>query len=440
MTNTINCTNCGADIDYNTESCYCGFSMSNSDKEEALSQIRQIESVQLLDESIGNTAIDYYQALDNFELSSSYFRSKTAKKDFTLKVDFINENLKPAINLWRTTLTEAELQIAKEKLEVYKSMYEISDFIINEFFGRFKLKDYRAEYFNEVRNYSQYEIAETMVSADLDFSDIETTNLGAIGANVLSSGFNALQNGSFNELAQKSEWTKSDQKRVATEVGVSIAIGVLDGVGKLLTQNSEVIKQIRAVNLELNNEMEKVGSTINEMLIEERGLRKHKRLYDWCEIILNRTFTEQLLPIVNELNSNPIYQEYRYKRKPFDLEQDKIQISHAVLNEEVDLSFWGILFRSKRSNFSKAWSRRIKKTNLASKFDQLNKDLNESTPRTLNELLDYQTIRNENFEKFESTHRKEIRAQDVYNKNRSVVEGYAKVFKNIQEKLNINKI
>ena len=440
MIDTINCTNCGSEIENNISKCDCGYSMSVTEKNEITTLIRNANSVKLIDENIGLNVKDTYQKLGSFELDKTYFRSNTAKKHFAEKNNFIQKILLPEINFWRESVMEAEHQIANEKLEVYGKIYQISEFIINEFFGRFRIKEDNLEFFQEIRDYSKYEIAETLNLSDLDFSTIQTTDIGKIGSNMLSSGLSALENGSLNDLANKSDWSKSDKNRVAAEVGVAMGMEVIDGVFKLINQNSKAIKHVREANLKLNNEMRKVGSVISGLSIEEKELKKLKRLYDRCDLVLDITYKYKLLPIVINFIKNPLYINYKNERRPYDLEQEKIQLDETILKENIDLSFWGCLFQGKKSNFINSWNKRVKSANLESKYNSVRLALKESPHRTLNEVTSYKSMKTEEFRKFEKLHRKEIIRQDVFSNHINQVKEYAAIFKNIQKHITKNNL
>lgn len=440
MIDTINCTNCGSEIKNNISKCDCGYSMTNQEKNEITTLIRKANSVKLIDENIGLEVKEIYRDLDLYELDKTYFRSKSAKKDFSKKNEFISKVLLPEISFYRESLMEAQQQIAKEKLEVYGRVYQITDFIINEYFGRFTIKENNLEFFQEIRDYSKYEIAETLGVTNLDFSDIETLDFGKIGSNILSSGFSALENGSLKELAKKSDWTKADKNRVAAEVGVAMGMEVINGVANLINQNSDAIKHVREANLNLNNEMRKVGGVISGLSIEEKELKKLKRLYDRCDLVIDITYKYKLLPIVTNFVKDPLYIEYKRIRKPHDLEQERIQLDETILKENINLSFWSSLFRSKKSNFSNSWKMRIKSANLDSKYTAVKLELKESSHKTFNELLNYKDIKTEEFRKFEKLHRKDIRRQNVFKNHMNEVMEYAAIFKNIQKHITNNNL
>ncbi|EPR71914.1 hypothetical protein ADIWIN_3112 [Winogradskyella psychrotolerans RS-3] len=338
--------------------------------------------------------------MDDYSLDSKYYRSKTAKKDFEKKNNFIKEELVPKVITWREKVIDVEKRMAKERLEVYGRIYQITDFIINDFFGKFKFNDtdHNIKIFLEMRDFSKYEIEETLSTSDLDFSDIETTDLGS---NILSSGFNALANGSFVELSEKSEWSKSDKNRVAAEVGIAVGMEIINGISNVITKNSKIINHVRESDLQLNTEMEKLMNVISGLSIEQSTLIKNKRLYDRCDLVLDFTYKYKLLPIINELVKNPIFIEYKNKRRPYDLEQEKIQINETVLNEKISLSFWGSLLKGKNANFKSSWKRRIQLANLEEKYTKINLELNESSHTNFNQLIDYKSIKDEYFKDFE---------------------------------------
>jgi len=368
MIDTINCTNCGSEIENNISTCYCGYTMSVAEINEITEHIRKANSTPFINEDIGANAKYLYRKLEAYELDKRYLRSKSAKRDFSKKTNFIQSELIPGINFWRESIIESEQQIAKEKLELYTRIFNITEFIINDFFGRFNVNSDDLEFFEEIRDYSKYEIAETIAISNLDFTDIETTNLGEIGSNILSSGFRALENGSLKEISKKSEWTKADRNLVLAEVGLAVGKEVIDGIANLISQNSDAIKHVREVNLQLNRKMRTVGDVINDLSIEQKQLEKLKRVYDRCNLVLDITYKYKLLPIVTSLNNNPLYIEYKSKRTPYDLEQEKIHIDKVVLDVNINLSFWGSLLKGKQSSFKNSWSKRIKSVNKTSKY------------------------------------------------------------------------
>ncbi|WP_040757508.1 hypothetical protein [Winogradskyella psychrotolerans] len=400
MIDTINCTNCGLEIKYNIPCCECGYYMPENEKKEILNLINRTNTVQLFNKRLESSARGAYLKLDDYSLDSKYYRSKTAKKDFEKKNNFIKEELVPKVITWREKVIDVEKRMAKERLEVYGRIYQITDFIINDFFGKFKFNDtdHNIKIFLEMRDFSKYEIEETLSTSDLDFSDIETTDLGS---NILSSGFNALANGSFVELSEKSEWSKSDKNRVAAEVGIAVGMEIINGISNVITKNSKIINHVRESDLQLNTEMEKLMNVISGLSIEQSTLIKNKRLYDRCDLVLDFTYKYKLLPIINELVKNPIFIEYKNKRRPYDLEQEKIQINETVLNEKISLSFWGSLLKGKNANFKSSWKRRIQLANLEEKYTKINLELNESSHTNFNQLIDYKSIKDEYFKDFE---------------------------------------
>lgn len=101
MIETINCTNCGSEIESNISKCDCGYSMSFKEKNEIITLIRNANAVKLIDESISFGVKETYKELNSYELDSRYFRSKSAKKDFEEKTNFIRAILLPEVSFYR---------------------------------------------------------------------------------------------------------------------------------------------------------------------------------------------------------------------------------------------------------------------------------------------------------------------------------------------------
>lgn len=438
MSNEIFCSNCGSPLKLNDETCKCGYIMPENEKIELLKIIKNKNTIQLFNKNWETPIREVYNKISDYELDSTYYLSSSAKSDFKKKQKFIKNELVPKVTQWREKVIDVEKKIVKDKLEVYARIYQITDFIINDFFGRFKMPDseHSIKIFQEIRDYSKYEIAETITTSDLDFSDVQNLDIGVIGSNILRSGFRALENGSFVELAQKSEWSKSDQKRVAAEVGISVGIEVVNNISNAITQNSDAIKNIRKSNEKLNKEMGKLVGVISGLSMEEKTLKKLKRLYDRCDLVLDFTYNCKLLPIVNKLIKNPIFIEYKNKRRPFDLEQEKIQINETVLKENINLSFWSVLLQGKKLNFRSSWKKRIKITGLEQKYKKINNALNETLYSNLNNLYKYQIDKTEKFKQFEKSERKVLQKENVWRDSATDVISYAKVFKHIRKQLN----
>lgn len=438
MIDSINCTKCGLEIKYSVSRCRCGYNIPEHEKREVLNLIKKTNTFQLFDKNLEKKTREAFLKLKDYELDSKYYRSKSAEKDFEKKNDYIREELVPKVITWREKVIDVEKRMAKERLEVYGRIFKITDFIINDFFGRFRFNDsdHDMRIFLEMRDFSKYEIVETISTSDLDFSDIKTTDLGVIGSNVLSSGFNALANGSFVKLAEKPDWSKSDKNRVAAEVGIAVGIEVVNGIANILTQNSRAIKHVRKSNLRLNHEMEKLMKVITDLSIEQNTLIKNKRRYDRCDLVLDFTYKHKLLPILEELINNPIFIEYKNRRRLFELEQEKIQISETVLKEKINLSFWGSLLKGKKANFKSSWNKRIKLANLEEQFKQINLELNENLYSNIEQLFEYKLIKDEAFKEFEKKERKIIMRENIWKDNYNAVRDYAVVFKNIRKNLN----
>jgi len=438
MASNVFCPSCGTTIANQSTNCKCGYNIPENVRAEISRLVKKTNSIQLFNKNWESRTREAYNKLKDYKLDPKYYRSSTAKKDFDKKNIFIKEELIPKVTLWREKIIEIEKIIAKEKLEVHGRIYQITDFIINDFFGKFKLQDseHNIKVFLEMRDFSKYEIAETISTSDLDNSDIEITDLGVIGSNIFSSGFSALENGSFVELAEKSEWSKSDQNRVAAEVGIAVGMEIINGISKIITQNSQAIRRIRESNLELDIEMEKLLSVICGLSIEEKTLKKYKRKYDSCDLTLDFTYKYKLLPVINKLIENPTFIEYKNKRRPYDLEQEKIQINETVLKEKINLSFWGSLLKGKKANFKSSWEKRIKLTELEDKYKKINLELNESLDSNLSQLFNYKIVKNETFKEFEKKERKVLKQESVWRDNCNDVIEYATVFKNIRKNLN----
>ncbi|WP_417236567.1 hypothetical protein [Bizionia paragorgiae] len=438
MANIIFCSNCGNQMHYNDVKCECGYSMSLLEKTEInkkLSTVNSNSNLLVADHLKEETTSSHQDLLQNYSLDSLYISSTSAKEDYELKVNFLRSNLLPKINNWTVAIQEASEKVAKDKVEVYGRVIAITDFILKEFFGPFTIKENGLEKFEEFRDFGRYKLSETMFDFDLDFSDIKTVNFGTIGNNIIGSVANTLEVGSFKELSKKSEWSKSDFNTFKTEVGVAIAGELISGVGKMIGQTQEAIKNVRVADKELNKNLENVSNVINSLSIEENEIEKQKRLYDKCDVILDTCFNKVLKPIVDELNNDSTYLEYRKARQPFDYEQEMIKIDNEALNTKIKVSFWSCLLYNKKLNYLSSSKKRMKKMGKLDRYKELMNLLNINTHKSLVDFRKFENQKNSEFKEFEKINRRVLKTLPSYTKNKMEVRKFASVLNRV--KLNI---
>lgn len=441
MNENIFCINCGAEINYNQSVCSCEYSMSSGEKSDILHEIRQINSSIFVDPNVGLTAKKNYKKVNTiYSLSSWYISSGSARNAFNRKVQFIQDELIPSVNFWAETLSESDDRLAQEKVMVYRKLYEITNFIINEFFGRFSIGENRLKFFERVRNLSAYEIREIIEVSNIDISDIVTTNIGTIGESFFTGAFDTFNSIDLTSITDKRLLTNDELKFVGAAAAVGGLVSAFSGLSNMIAETSEAIKQVREADFELTEEIEEFRSNLHNLSVKEKELNKIKRFYNNCETIIDFTFNHNLLPVKNSLEKNSIYINYRKERLPHDFEQEKIQMDEQILNQEIRLSFWKTLFGGKKSNFTNSWKKRINIVNLESRYNEINSQLKETNHNTLEKLNSYKLVKTENLKKFEKTHRGILRQEVVWRDNFKKVMEYAEVFKNVNEKLGLENV
>lgn len=277
-----------------------------------------------------------------------------------------------------------------------------------------------------------YRLSETISNSNLNFSDIKTVNFGSIGNDIMKSVGKTLTEGSFKELSKKSEWSKSDIKTVKTEVGIAVAGQLIAGISNMIGQNSEAIKAVREADKELNIRLKKISNVINSLSIEENEIEKQKRLYDKSDVILDTCYVKVLKPIVDELNADPVYLEYKNARKPFDNEQETIKIDNELLNTKIKVSFWSCLLKGKNQNYLSNWKKRIIQIGKLDRYNELINSLNIKPHKSLNDFKNFELKKTAEFEEFEKINRKTLKTIPAISKNAKDVIKFAGVLKQVK--------
>lgn len=410
--------------------------MTQLEKKEITHKLTNINNNILIDDNLKKQTEESTEALFLFYmLSGTYFRNSSAKRDYQKKVDYLKSNLIPKVNEWRESIENAQKIVAKDKVEVYGRIITITDFILKEFFGPFTVKENGLQIFEEYKDFGRYKLSETILEADLSFSDIKTVNFGSIGNDIMNSVGNTLSEGSFKELSEKKEWSQSDIKTVKTEVGVAIAGQLISGIGNMIGQNNQAIEAVREADKELNKKLDQITKVINSLSIEENEIEKQKKLFDKSDIILDTCYEKILKPIVTDLNKDVTYLDYKKARKPFDDEQEIIKIDNELLDKKIKLSFWGCLFRNKSQNYLFGWKNRINQTEKLDRYNELTRSLKTSVHNSLKDFKEYEIKKTLEFKEFEKTNRKILKTIPAISMNAKDVIKFAGVLKQIKNNI-----
>lgn len=436
MSPNIFCPRCGTTIANNSNVCKCGYTLSIAEKNELSKKIEQLDSLVFINDEPMIVANIVSESLKKFKLSGTYLFSSSAKEDYSKKATFIQKELIPSINNWKDVIQAAENQLARDKVEVYGRILKITDFVLKEFYGPAKIKENGLLEFVDFKDFSKYELMETMINSDLDFSDIETTNFGSIGINIMGKVEETLKTGSFLELSNKPEWSRSDVNKVKGELGVAIASELISGVTNLVGQNRQAIKSVREADRMLNEKIKTVSTVISSLHIEQEELKKQKKLFDKSDVILDTCFEKILKPIVEELNNDEVYLEYRRTRQPYDLQQRKINLDKKILEKETKVGFWDCLLRTSKSNFNKHWTKRELNDTSFTDYRNLNSALKEKNHKTLRECNNYAIEKTNEFMDFEKRVRPHLKIRPAIINNEATVKSFIQVFRNVKNNLN----
>ena len=429
----IFCSSCGTQLKYNETNCKCGFSMTQLEKKEISNKLINIKNNILVDDNLKKlTEISNQELFDNYMLSRTYFINNSAKEDYDLKVNFLKTDLIPKVNKWRESIENAQKIVAKDKVEVYGRIIAITDFILKEFFGPFTIKENGLQIFEEYKDFGKYKLSETMSEANLSFSDIKTVNFGSIGNDIMKSVGNTLSEGSFKEISKKAEWSKTDIKAVKTEVGIAVAGQLIAGVSNMIGQNSQAIKAVREADKELNKKLEQISNVINSLSIEENEIEKQKRLYDKSDIILDTCYNKVLKPIVDELNTDAVYLDYKAARKPFDNQQEIIKIDNELLNTNIKVSFWSCLLKNRNQNYLSNWKKRINQIGKFDRYKEIINSLNLKVHKSLDDFKKFENQKTLEFQEFEKLNRRTLKTIPAISKNAKDVITFAGVLKQVK--------
>ena len=429
MLNLIFCSNCGSPLKLSDETCKCGIKMSLLEKKVISDKFSKIESSKLINKSPANAVSRALEKIPEYTLEKKYYRGSSAKRDYKAKVQFIKDNLIPQITEWKNIVQEADTILAKDKVELYGRILGITDFIINDFYGPFRVKNNDLQIFEEYRDFSIYELSKVMHDYNIELDDMQTTNFETIGIDVFNSISDTLHNGSFLEIADKDKITDSDLKNVKTELGVAIAGEVIKGITNMVSQNSDAIRNVRTADSNLNEKLSHISNVYSSLRIEEQEINKNKQLFDKSDAIIDTCYINILKPIVEELKKDPIYIVYEKERIPHNLKQNKAEIENQALNVKVQISFWRCLLSTAKLNFNTYLNRRLLNIESLEDYNLLNNKLKEK--------IQYETKCFIAFEKFEKEHRNQLKKIPAYVNNHKTVVKFNEVLK--QVKTNIKK-
>ncbi|WP_405296661.1 hypothetical protein [Algibacter sp. Ld11] len=437
MLNLIFCSNCGSPSKLSDETCKCGNKMSLSEKNGISDKFSKIESFKLITKSPKNAVSNALKKIPEYTLDKKYYKGSSAKRDYKTKVEFIKDNLIPQITEWKNIVQEADTILAKDKVELYGRILGITEFIINDYFGQFRVKNNDFQIFEEYRDFSKYELSKVMHDYNIELDDIQTTNFETIGIDVFNSISDTLHNGSFLELADKDKITDSDLKKVKTEVGAAIAGEVIKGITNMVSQNSDAIRNVRMADSNLNEKLSHISNVYSSLRIEEQEINKNKQLFDKSDAIIDTCYINILKPVVEELKKDQTYILYENERIPFLQKQNKIEIENQALNVNVQISFWSCLLSTAKSNFNKYLKERLQQIDSFEDYNLLNDKLKEKKHSSLKAKKLYETNSLEAFIEFEKEHRNKLKKIPAYVNNYKTVVKFNEVLK--QVKTNIKK-
>lgn len=435
MTKVIFCSTCGTAFDLNKSSCSCGNIMTMTEKNMLADKFSKIERYQLINSGYGSQVQELKNELPLYDLSKTYYRGSSAKRDYEIKVSFIKDSLIPQITEWKNIVQDADAILAKDKVELYGRLLGITDFAIREFFGKFALKGNGAEILEEYRDFSKYELTMVMNDYNLTLDDIQTTNFETIGIDVFNTISDTLHNGSFLELDDKGEFTNDDLNKVKGELAVAVAGQIISGITNIISQNSAAIKNVRIADNNLNEKLSHISKLSHSLSIEEQEINKQKQLFDKSDLIIDSCYNKILKPIVDELKNDPIYIKYKIAREPYDLQENKIEIENQALKINSEVSFWRCLLTGAYKNFNHHLNNRLKVINSLEQYNSINKKLNEKRHKSLSAKHNYEIDKTELFRQYELENRRVLRETEIIKKNKDTVVQFFNVLKTVKENI-----
>ena len=286
--------------------------------------------------------------------------------------------------------------------------------------------------FAELRDFSKYELSKVMHDYNIELDDIQTVNFETIGIDVFNSIGNTLHNGSFLKLSNKDSITDADIRGVKAEIGVAIAGELINGISNMISQNSDAIRNVREADSNLNEKLEHISNVSSSLRIEEQEINKHKQLFDKSDLLIDTCYNNIMKPIVFEFQNDPTFLEYKNLRKPFDLQQDKIEIENQALMVDINISFWGCLLKNSKRNFNSYLNKRLKFLNSHEEYYQINDVLKEKNHKSLDLKLQYEIDTLEAFKQFETVNRRILRKLPIVTNNNETVQKFLSVLKTVR--------
>lgn len=434
MATNINCTNCGREIATTSPKCICGYKITEAQLKLSTKRHEEIENTEWIDPIFSEIAITYINSLPTYNLDCGYyFLASSIKYDFERKVNFIIDKLNPSIQEWSNELNNSKVELGKLKTSLYQEIHHTTATIITEFLGPLHVSNKEIKIFNDFNLLSLNTVFKTCDEYNIDISTIQTTTFSSIGENVLKSSLSIASN-SFNQIAlNSSEFTKNDFNKLKNDLKINAAAQILTGLTNMLTQNIAAIKEVRKIDRELNSKVEKVLDFSNNLSIEQNEFIKKMKSHSKAKFVFEQCLKKIILPVIKEMNKNPLYIEYKSNREPFDHHLNRIQFEENILKTKVSVSFWKAIFYNQSKLFQYSFNKRLKISNKSSDYQISIQKSNHKPHELFEDLINYRTTINTEFKLFEKKYRNDLKNESYYIKNISKVLGFAYTLKTIKE-------
>lgn len=439
MEETNFCPSCGNNIYIKSaqQVCDCGSVINSQELMTSQRGLIEFDEEEYLP-SVYREDVDYLlgDGLKLFKLDGLYFRASSAKKDLLNKVECIKNSIIPSLNEWKEVLEICENEIIEHKSTIALKIFNITNLILKEYYGPFKVNPIIQE-FQSFRDFSMFNISLNFDENNLDLDIKNQLALSNVIGTSLDRSVDAFFSSSVFEKAKRSnrELTEGDLKVAAVGAGISLLGNMANGIGDIIGQNSDNIEKVREADKNLNSEIDKIRRSTQSLAIHENEILKRKRVLITEEQVLNYCNSISLNPVFERFFQEPDYISYKSGRHDLDVGVLKTEFEEDVLNEEIQVSFWSIFFRSKKKLFKKSWKRRLQSIEDISSYRRYNEILSEKEPTLLDDIYTFKKINNQKFKEYEKKHRVILEQLPSYLDAKNKVNAFTLVLKRIKNNL-----
>lgn len=435
------CSQCGGiltDTEKGTmfcETCNINYNSDIIIKEQAY--LVELPTHELLPHSLVEEFHMDISMLSDAKLDSTYVRASSAVRDFEQKKS-ATQNLLNSYKIWVMDIKEAEKEVFKERGKCAVKVYQLSNLIINNFFGRYKSSAVIDEYrrISDVKVFLPNVDINTLTE-NIDISEIPDA-FDVIDDALDNVDWGTVENSVGTLLDSKDKHSRGNAKGdLAIEgvmLGVDLLVSGLEAVGK----NMGAISQVREADSDLENK-------INEIIVEGTNLKekqiainKQNRALDYTNKLLNYC-SDELISSMQYYNNELVVRDYHKTRRKLDFQDKRLEIEAKIINQEAFIPFWKSLKGILSGNlFKVVWDAKVKASEYKDNYKNILVELDEKYPNSVEDIIQYQEEYHRKSKPIEEDFIKQVKQTNSYSELKDRMKNFVSVLSKTRRGLQFN--